>query len=333
MHPRSSWPALLAIAITLHVSAADPPPAAITVPATLEAFEQTDMYAKVTGYLSAVNADIGQHVKAGDVLAVINDPELEMDLREAKAMLNARQRLLDASAAALKQSQMALAVANHQLERYKADAAFQDLTLKRQQELFTGKAITDQQLDEARNKAAVASADVGVAEAKVAAAEADIAGAEANRAVADAQVQVAAAQIAKIETLLQYTRLTAPYEGTVTRRTVNRGDLVQASASARSGLPLFTVQNAEPIRVFCDVPESQAGQITVGTAASVKLYGQGSEPAITAKVTRMAGAITPETRTLRVEIDIPNAEKKLLPGSYAQVTLTPSGAAATTSTK
>jgi multidrug resistance efflux pump len=326
MHQRSSWLAFLAIAITFHVFAADPP-TAITVPATLEAFEQTDMYAKVTGYLSAVNADIGQHVKAGEVMAVIDDPELEMDLREAKAMLNAKQRLLDASAAALKQSQMSLAVAKHQLDRYKADAAFQDLTLKRQQELFAGKAITDQQLDEARNKAAVATADVGVAEAKVAAAEADIAGAEANRAVAEAQVQVAAAQIGKIETLLRYTQITAPYEGTVTRRTVNRGDLVQASIATRSGAPLFTVQSADPIRVFCDAPESQAAQVVVGAAAAVKVYGQGGE-AIAAKVTRVAGALTPETRTLRVEIDLPNAERKLLPGSYAQVTLTPVGAAA-----
>jgi RND family efflux transporter MFP subunit len=221
---------------------------------------------------------------------------------------------------------MAMAVAKHQLERYKADAAFQDLTLKRQQELFAGKAITDQQLDEARNKAAVASADVGVAEARMAAAEADIVGAEANRAVAEAQVQVAAAQIGKIETLLHYTQITAPYEGTVTRRTVNRGDLVQASTVARSGAPLFTVQNADPIRVFCDVPESQAAQIAVGAAATVKIYGQAAD-LIAAKVTRVAGALSPETRTLRVEIDLPNADKKLLPGSYAQVTLTPSGTA------
>ena len=88
-----------------------------------------------------------------------------------------------------------------------------------------------------------------------------------------------------------------------------------------SAAPLFAVQRVETVRVFCDVPEAQAASIEVGTPVSVKLYGP--TDAIQAKVTRLSGALSPETRTLRVEIDLPNPKGKLLPGSYAQVTLTP----------
>lgn len=299
-----------------------PPPPSLVVPATIEAFEQTDLYAKTAGYLTAVNVDIGDHVKAGQVLAVIDVPEMEDDLTEAKATLAAKRSLFDAATAATRQSRMALEVARHQLDRYKVEADFEDITLKRQQELFTGKAITDQQLDDARSKAAIARSDVGVAEAKVAAADADVVGADANRDVAAAQAKVAEAAVARMQTLLRYARITAPYDGMVTRRLVNHGDLVQAATATRAG-PLFTVQRVETVRIFCEVPEANAASISIGTPAVIKVYGAGSNEVIAAKVTRLAGALTPETRTRRVEIDLANPDETLLPGTYAQVTLAP----------
>jgi len=93
------------------------------------------------------------------------------------------------------------------------------------------------------------------------------------------------------------------------------------SAGARSA-PLFSVHRVETVRVFAEVPEAQAGAIKIGTAASVKVYGA-TGAAISGKVTRLSGALDPATRTFRVEIDLPNPGEKLLPGQYAQVTLTP----------
>jgi multidrug resistance efflux pump len=288
------------------------------LPATLEAYEAADMYAKTSGYVSDVKADIGDHVKAGQVLAVIDEPELDKDLAEAQALLEARHKMRDAADAGVVQAQKLLEVARQQLNRYKADLQFQEVTLKRQQELFAGKAVTDQQLDDIRARTEVARADAGVAEAKIAGAEADVKGAESSRGVAAAQVEVAAAQVEKIKTLIQYTRIVAPFEGVVTRRLVNRGDLAQAATTGRTS-PLFTVQRLDTVRVFCEVPEANVPQVHVGDSAQVKLFAAPLQP-IDAHVTRSSFALNPSTRTMRVEIDLKNPQETLLPGMYAQVT-------------
>ncbi|MEA3151918.1 MAG: HlyD family secretion protein, partial [Gammaproteobacteria bacterium] len=137
--------------------------------ATLEAFEQTDLFAKVSGYLSDVRVDIGDHVKAGQVLAVIDIPEMGKELAEARAQLESKHKALD--------------TALREVEHHKADVMLQDATLKRQEALFEGRAITDQTLDEARAKTQIAQADLGVA--------------QANRAFAAAQVDLGAATAEK----------------------------------------------------------------------------------------------------------------------------------------
>src|ERR1700741_3594405 len=149
--------------------------------ATLEAFEETDLFAKVSGYLSEVRVDIGDHVKAGQVLAVISVPEMEDELAEDKAQLDSKQRSLE--------------TAQRQVEHNKANAVLQDVPLKRQEVLFKGREIANQTLDEARANADIAKADVGVA--------------EANRAFATAQVNLAAATVERIKTLLAYSTIVA----------------------------------------------------------------------------------------------------------------------------
>src|SRR6266446_4479011 len=195
--------------------------------ATLEAFEETDLFAKVSGYLSDVRVDIGDHVKAGQLLAVISVPEMENELAEDQAQLDSKQRSLE--------------TAQRQVDHSKANVTLQDATFKRQEVLFKARNIADQTLDEARANADIAKADVGVA--------------EANRAFAAAQVALAAATVERINTLLAYAQIVAPFNGVVARRLVNRGDLVQAATSTRttpSAGSLFTVQRIDTIRVFCD---------------------------------------------------------------------------------
>src|SRR6266436_6698458 len=194
--------------------------------ASLEAFEQTDLFAKVSGYLSDVRVDIGDHVKAGQVLSVIDIPEMGKELAEAKAQLESKRKALE--------------TALREVEHHKADVALQDATLKRQEVLFEGRAITDQTLDEVRAKTQIAKADLGVA--------------EANQAFGAAQVELSAATVEKIKTLLGYAHIVAPFDGVVARRLVNRGDLVQAATVTRttpSAGSLFTVQRIDTIRVFC----------------------------------------------------------------------------------
>lgn len=259
--------------------------------ATLEAFEETDLFAKVSGYLSDVRVDIGDHVKAGQVLSVIYIPEMENELAEAKAQLDSKQRSLE--------------TARREVDHHKATVTLQDVTLKRQELLFKGRAITDQALDEVRAKAEIAKADLGVA--------------EANRALAAAQVDLAAATVEKIKTLLAYSQIVAPFDGVVSRRLVNRGDLVQAATATRT-TPLFTVQRIDTIRVFCDVPENDVRHLHIGDPAIVKPYGFDGEPFV-GTVTRFSLRLNPETRNMRTEIDLSNPEERLYPGMYAEVSL------------
>jgi RND family efflux transporter MFP subunit len=264
--------------------------------ATLEAFEEADLFAKVSGYLSDVRVDIGDHVKAGQVLAVIDVPEMEKELAEAKAQLETRQSSLES--------------ARRQLDRNKANVTLQTVLMKRREELSEGKGfISDRTLDEVRANTEIAKADLSVA--------------EANRAVAANQVDVAAATVEKIKTLLTYTQIVAPFDGVVARRQVNRGDLVQAAAATRttpSAGSLFTMQRIDTIRVFCDVPENDVPHLHIGDPAVINPAGFDGEP-ITGKVTRFSLRLDPETRSMRTEIDIANPQERLYPGMYAKVSL------------
>jgi RND family efflux transporter MFP subunit len=264
--------------------------------ATLEAFEETDLFAKVSGYLSDVRVDIGDHVKAGQVLAVIDVPEMKQELAEAKAQLASKQSSLES--------------ARRQLDHNKADLALQSALAKDRDQLGEGRGfISDRTLDQVHANTEIAKADLGVA--------------EANRDLAANQVDVAAATVEKIKALLTYTHIVAPFDGVVARRQVNRGDLVQAATATRttpSAGSLFTVQRIDTIRVFCDVPENDVPHLHVGDPAIVKPSGFDGKPFI-GKVTRFSLRLDPETRNMRTEIDLPNPNERLYPGTYAEVSL------------
>lgn len=264
--------------------------------ATLGAFEETDLFAKVSGYLSDVRVDIGDHVKAGQVLAVIDVPEMEQELAEAKAQLESKKSSLES--------------ARRQLDHNKADVALQNALAKDREQLGEGRQfISDRTLDQVHANADIAKADLGVA--------------EANRDLAANQVDVAVATVEKIKTLLAYTQIVAPFDGVVARRQVNRGDLVQAATATRttpSAGSLFTVQRIDIIRVFCDVPENDVPHLHVGDPAIVKPSGFDGK-VFTGKVTRFSLRLDPETRNMRTEIDLPNPEERLYPGTYAEVSL------------
>src|SRR5437899_11104173 len=264
--------------------------------ATLEAFEETDLFAKVSGYLSDVRVDIGDHVKAGQVLAVIAVPEMEQELSEDKAQLESKQSSLES--------------ARRQLDHFKANVMLQNALLKRREELgASGHFISDRTLDEVRANAEIAKADLSVAEAKL--------------ALAASQVDLAAATVEKIKALLAYAQIVEPFDGVVARRLVNRGDLVQAATATRttpSAGSLFTVQRIDTIRVFCDVPEDDVPHLHIGDPAIVKPSGFDGE-SFFGKVTRFSLRLDPETRNMRTEIDLSNPDERLYPGTYAEFSL------------
>src|SRR5215471_1732404 len=264
--------------------------------ATLEAFEEADLFANVSGYLSDVRVDIGDHVKTGQVLAVIDVPEMKQELAEAEAQLESKKSSLES--------------ARRQIDHNKANLALQNVLLKDREQLGEGRGfISDRTLDEVHANAEIAKADLGVA--------------EANRALSASQVDVAAATVDKIKTLLAYTQIVAPFDGVVARRQVNRGDLVQGATATRtmpSAGSLFTVQRIDIVRVFCDVPENDVLHLHVGDPAIVKPSGFDGKLFV-GKVARFSLRIDPETRNMRTEIDLPNPGERLYPGTYAEVSL------------
>jgi RND family efflux transporter MFP subunit len=152
------------------------------------------------------------------------------------------------------------------------------------------------------------------------AAEAAVAKALADVDVAKARLEVAQADKEHVQTLLQYTKVRAPYDGVVTRRNVNTGDFVQPAAGTSKGESLFVVEKVDPVRVFINVQELEAVWVRDGDTALIRpqsLQGQQFK----GKVTRTSGALNPQNRTLRTEIDLPNAEGKLLPGMYVTATI------------
>jgi RND family efflux transporter MFP subunit len=264
--------------------------------ATLAAFEEADLFAKVSGYLSEVRVDIGDHVKAGQVLAVIDVPELKQQLAEAEAQLESKKSSLES--------------ARSQVDHAKANLFLQTALAKDRDQLGEGRNfISSQTLDQVHANADIARADLGVA--------------EANRALAANEIDVAAATVERIKALLAYTQIVAPFDGVVARRFVNRGDLVQAATATRatpSAGSLFTLQRIDTIRVFCDVPENDVPHVHVGDPAIVKPAGFEGKPFV-GKVTRFSLRLDPETRNMRTEIDLPNPDERLYPGTYAEVSL------------
>jgi multidrug resistance efflux pump len=255
---------------------------------------------------------------------VIDNPELESELAAAKATVTAKRQVAVASQSSVEQAQTSLKVAQSQRAAVEAELKLAEATFKRQEELYAGKAITDQQLDDARTKAEVARTQLQVGDAKIASAEADVRAAEANQAVAAAQIGVAEAEMNRLSSLVGYMKVTAPFDGVISRRMTNRGELAQSGAAGRAS-PLFSIVKMDVVRVVCDVPENAAARIAPGAVAKIKLFGPDGA-SIDAKVTRVAAALNPDTRTMRTEIHVPNADEKLRPGMYAQVTLMPSAA-------
>ena len=290
-------------------------PRAATFPGTVEGYDEADLFAKVTGYVSAYHVDIGDQIKAGQELAVISVPELDKQYQEAQSEVEADIAADKAAEARVVQARTMLEVARRQLERAKAQLELQEITFHREEELHAGKAITDEALDIARKNLQVAQADTATDEAKIAAAQAEVASAEAAKAVTAAQIPVAQSRVERLRVLVGYERIISPFDGIVARRWVDVGNLAQPG----SATPLYTVQRTDLMRIVVYVPEYEVAYIGVGTPATIRLSGPNGRT-FEGQVSRTASAIHFETRTMRVEVDLPNKEGHLLHGRYVEVT-------------
>ena len=245
----------------------------ITLPVELWAWQRVSIVAKVNGYVSNVPVDRGSVAAEGALLARISAPELEDEKRNRAALVN------------VAQADVASARANEDL---------QSVTARRYAALVADHAVSVQEVDEARARAAAATAVTAQAEAKLAAA----------REI-----------LASTETWLAYTTIAAPFSGVVTDRWVHPGAFV----SAAERTPLFEVVDASTLRAVIDVPELEAGHVRAGKTV-VRLVFAG-RPARKGVVSRCSAALDARTRTLRIEVDVPNGGGELFPGMFGQAVL------------
>ena len=248
----------------------------VTLPATTLAFEQANIYARASGYVEQRFVDIGDHVKAGQILATITAPEVEHQIAQY-------QNALQQAAATVRQNE--------------ANQALAQVTTKRSSVLAKQGWDTLEQGDTDRYNF----------QAQQHATQA----AEYNAAALAAQLRVTSQQ--KI-----YQQVVAPFDGVVTQRNVDVGSLIAADAT--SGTAMFAMVHSDVIRIWVYVPQDAAFGVTPGVDAVVRVPAM---PNLTfhGNVTRVANALQPGTRTLLTEIDIPNPDGALTPGTYCTVEL------------
>ncbi|WP_207004809.1 efflux RND transporter periplasmic adaptor subunit [Trinickia mobilis] len=241
-------------------AAAGPADEALVLPGTVQAEYETPIYARTSGYVKHWYTDIGTRVKAGTLLAEIDSPEVDQQLRQAKADL-------------------ATAKANNLIAQE---------TAKRVHALLPTQSVSAEQDDQATSDAAAKAALVAAAEANV----------------------------ERLTQLVGFERVAAPYDGVVTARETDVGDLINAGSG--SGPELFRVADTSKLRIYVQVPQSYAALVKPGVTAALQ-FPEYPGRTFPANFTRSADAINPSARTLLVELETDNASGELFPGGYTDV--------------
>lgn len=292
----------------------------LNIPGTLLAGESADVFAKTSGYISTMAVDIGDRVKRGDTLLVIDVPEMADELRQAGAVLAAKRAKVLALRARVTQAESSVAIAKADLKQSKAQFKLRKLTRDRMVALWKEKAIPDQKHDEAMSQFEIAEALLDIGRAKVQNAGAELQATRADVTVGESQVAVEEANVARLTTLMKYTTLTAPFDGVITARWVDPGAFVRSAAEGTT-TALVTLANISYIRVALEIPESDVAFVRKGTEVSVNVKALGKGP-IKTTITRTAVALKPDTRTMRAEVELDNNAGNLAPGMYAHVKVT-----------
>jgi RND family efflux transporter MFP subunit len=263
----------------------------ITLSSELVPFQEIDVYAKESGYVQKLNVDYGSHVKAGQVMATLEIPELQAQLQEDQAEI--------------KNAMNQVSRADHELKRY--DAQYQALHLQytRLNGVFESQPgiVAQQEVDDAQGKDLAAASQVD--------------GGKAALEAAQSQLAAARAKLAHDQTLFDYSRITAPFSGVVTERYANLGTLVQAgTGSSTQAMPIVRLSQDELFRLVIPIPESYVRYIRIGDPVSVHVPSLNRT--FPGKVARFSVDVREDTRTMHTEVDVANPDRVLISGLYAE---------------
>jgi RND family efflux transporter MFP subunit len=266
----------------------------LTVSSELVPFQEIDVYAKESGYVHDLLVDYGTRVKKGQLMAVLEIPELVAQIQQ--------------DAAAIKNANDMVTHAQHELGR--VEAAHQPLHAEYQR--LNGVAQSKPGL--------VAQQEVDDAQGRDLASEAQVEGAKANLQGAQSQLQQAEAKKEHDSVLLDYSKITAPFAGVVTQRYANYGTLMQAGTSSSTNvIPLVKLSQDDLFRLVIPVPESYVKYIRIGEPVNVEVNSLGR--VFPGKVARFSVDVKEDTRTMHTEVDVLNPQHVLVPGMYAEATL------------
>ena len=256
-------------------------------------YQEVELHAKVSGYIRKIYVDIGDRVHKGQVLADLDIPELAAQVDEAKSgVQRSEQDILRAKSAVARAEDDHSALHSAYTRLKQAAAAQPGL-------------VAEQELDDAQAKDSSSEAEIDAAKANLSAMQQALAAAKANHL--------------HYSSLADYAHITAPYSGVVTWRYSDTGALVQAGTSSAGAQPVVKLAQTDILRLRLPVPEALAGYVRIGDTAQIRIEATGET--LTGKVVRTTGELDMATRTLQVEIDLKNSERKLSPGMYADVTL------------
>jgi RND family efflux transporter MFP subunit len=266
----------------------------LTTSSELVPFQEIDVYAKESGYVKTLNVDYGTKVKAGQVMAVLEIPELELQLQQDDA--------------AIKSAADQVTHAKHELARAEAQHNVYHLQFTRLDGVAKSKPglVAQQEVDDAQGKDLASQSQV----------EADQAALE----TAQSQLDLMRAKRQHDQVLFDYAKITAPFTGVVTERYANLGTLMQAGTnSSTQAMPLVRLSEDDRFRLVIPVPESYVRYIHVGDPVSVRVPSRNQT--FPGKVARFSVDVKEDTRTMHTEVDVPNPGGQLIPGMYAEATL------------
>lgn len=266
----------------------------LVLTAEFKPYQEVDVMAKVAGYIKEINVDAGDRVSENQLLATLEVPEMADDLRRANA--------------AMKRSEAEVRRADDELKRSESTRDIAHLSYQRLASVAEKKPglIAQQEIDDAQSKDLVAAAQVSAA--------------KSAKASAEEQVNVNKSDVERVKTLIDYTRVTAPFTGVVTKRYADKGSMIQAgTASQTQAMPVVRLSQNSLLRLILPVPESVVPAVHIGQQVEVRVPTLNRS--FPGKVARFADKLSLATRTMDTEVDVPNSSLVLIPGMYAEVDL------------
>ena len=267
----------------------------LVLTAEFKPFQEVDVMAKVAGFIKRINVDVGDRVTRGQLLATLEIPEMADDLRRADAaVVRAKAEVTRA------QDEQRRAESVHNIARL----SFQRLSTVAEKKPGL---VAQQEIDEAQSRDLVTEAQVAAAKSALAAAE--------------EQVNVNSADTQRVKTMMDYTRVTAPFTGVVTKRYADTGSMIQAgTASQTQAMPVVKLSENSLLRLILPVPESAVPTVHIGQQVEVRVPTLNRS--FPGRVARFVEKVSLATRTMDTEVDVPNPSLVLIPGMYAEVNLT-----------